>query len=160
MSQSSALPETPLAPIAAALDRGHAQIPQDRYDPNNKGGSNSDSPKEMAERDVAVSFDFDFLGQNFTMLAYIDHDRTYTDSKKVCVYAYEGGTPIIDSEERVRDTDYLESKRIKERDLTDDKPAEDTQHLLATCIGYIVRKLLDGRNYRWSHRGHDEPTIE
>jgi hypothetical protein len=148
-------PSTPLELPASDLDDGFEKI-QDNVDVH--GGSTSKRPAQMVEDGTATIFSLPLLGREFYVLAYIDD--SYYNGKEVSTYLYEADTNPLHLDDIVRNTDYLVCKRISSSDLSGDDASEDTEHLLATCIGYMTRFLLDGRKYQWRTSAHEEPHIE
>ena len=145
-------PATPLEPIADALE----DLTEMEY-PDLKNGM-SYSPAEMLERGQAEVFSIDVFDHTFTILAMASPN--HYSGIRVTTVLYEGDTDLEALDEDVRDTEYLDTKHTRPGELVDDDVREDVQHLLATNIGYHVRWVLDGRDYRFRTSDHDEPLVE
>lgn len=149
MSQDHA-PDTPLDPIVSALKKT-----------TDESAGMGDSPEELLDDDRAVEFPLRLYGREFTCLAWVNtYTDKYTRRDKMTVVLYAPDTDVTGLDDSTRHTDYIDVKHQRQNELEDADIFEDTQHFLATALGYLTRSLLDGRDYRFPTSTHDEPEID
>lgn len=126
--------DTPLTPVVDALERADV------------GKSNMGTTTETLIERGAVTFPLELFQREFIVLAWPKYDYK-SDHRGVSTVLYPDMESIAEGED-VADTDYIAAKHIHPGSVTGDADG-DIEHLLATCLGYLVRYLLDGQKFRW-----------